>query len=255
MLTTNALAEPNAQHKPKIRAGTTSGASLNWAGYALDSPVGSVTDVNGSWIVPTVSCSKKNTYSAFWVGIDGDTSNTVEQIGTDSDCSSGSPNYYAWYEFYPAYPVNGIISVRPGDYISAEVSYIGNNQFTVSIVDHNNTQSTQSFSTTQAVSNAQRNSAEWITEAPWSGTVLPLANFGTAYYGYDNTGDINTNYATIKDPTTGNAVTGSIGSFYPSTSVNVNEIIMVTMSYKLKAQPSSPVSSDGTSFYVKWFHS
>ena len=27
-------------HKPKIREGTTSGGSSNWAGYALDSPVG-----------------------------------------------------------------------------------------------------------------------------------------------------------------------------------------------------------------------
>jgi hypothetical protein len=248
MLTINALAEPNAEHKPKIRAGTSSGLSTNWAGYALDSPVGSVTHVNGSWIVPTVSCSKRqNTYSSFWVGIDGDASSTVEQIGTDSDCSNGRPNYYAWYEFYPAYPINGIIPVSPGDKISADVSYdTSSNLFTVSIVDHNNGKSS---TTTQAVSGAQRNSAEWIAEAPSSiFGVLQLANFGTAYYGFDYTGDINTNYATI------NGNTGNISSFSPSTSVNVNKITMVTNRLVLKAQPST-VSSDGTSFSVKWSHS
>jgi hypothetical protein len=52
----------------------------------------SVTDVTGSWTVPAVDCTSPNGtpngYSSFWVGIDGYGSNTVEQIGTDSDCVS-----------------------------------------------------------------------------------------------------------------------------------------------------------------------
>ncbi len=84
-------------HKPKIKS--ENGGSANWAGYAVDSPAGSVTDVKGSWTVPAVTCSsRRSRYSSFWTGIDGDNSNTVEQIGTDSDCRNGKPNYYSWYD-------------------------------------------------------------------------------------------------------------------------------------------------------------
>jgi len=31
-------------------------------------------------------------------------STSVEQLGTDSDCDSGTPSYYAWYEMYPNHP-------------------------------------------------------------------------------------------------------------------------------------------------------
>jgi hypothetical protein len=239
------MAEP-VYHKPKIIEGTTSGYSSNWAGYALDAPTGSVTDVKGSWIVPAVTCSKKNTYSSFWIGIDGDNSPTVEQIGTSSDCNKGKATYYAWFEFYPAYPVNiPTVSVSPGDLISGEVNYnSGSDDFTVSITNSN---TGDSFSTTGKVSNAQRNSAEWIAEAPWRGTVLPLANFGTSYFGYVYTGDITTNSATI------DGITGNISSFKTSPTVNVNTITMSSLR-KIKAQPSA-ITPDGTSFWVKWFSS
>ena len=41
-----------------------------------------VSDVKGTWTVPTVTSSSVNSYSAVWVGIDGYADNTVEQIGT-----------------------------------------------------------------------------------------------------------------------------------------------------------------------------
>ena len=41
-------------------------------------------------------------YSSFWVGIDGYSSSSVEQLGTDSDCAGNTPDYYAWWEMYPA---------------------------------------------------------------------------------------------------------------------------------------------------------
>src|SRR5262245_38418315 len=71
--------------------------SSNWSGYAVTGAPGSVTDVQGSWVVPAVTCSGgPNQYAAIWVGIDGFNSNTVEQTGTDSDCQNGTPTYYAW---------------------------------------------------------------------------------------------------------------------------------------------------------------
>jgi hypothetical protein len=39
-----------------------------------------------------------------------------------------------------------------------------------------------SFDITSAVPNAQASSAEWIAEAPSSGGVLPLANFGSVTF-------------------------------------------------------------------------
>ncbi|TLY17450.1 MAG: hypothetical protein E6K86_01960 [Thaumarchaeota archaeon] len=224
---------------PRIRTLTNGAAtSTNWSGYAVTGPAGSVTDAKGSWIVPSVICSSAASYSSFWVGIDGFGSNTVEQTGTDSDCQNGIPTYYAWYEFYPgpAFLITGI-TVRPGDRISAEAIY-SSGLVTVTITD---TTTAQSF-TTSGGAGALRSSAEWIAEAPSSaGGVLPLANFGTAYLGQDNTGLSPTNYATV------NGVTGPISSFGPS----VQEITMVSSSGTTEAQPS-PLSTDGTSFSVAW---
>src|SRR5437016_1476144 len=78
--------------------------TANWSGYSVDTAASAVSDVKGTWTVPTVSVlpGTKTYYAASWIGIDGDISNTVEQIGTDSDQINGQPAYYAWYEMYPA---------------------------------------------------------------------------------------------------------------------------------------------------------
>ena len=100
-------------------------SSTNWCGYAVTASKGAVTKVQGSWIVPSVT-GTTTAYSSFWVGIDGFSSNTVEQIGTDSDISGGRPSYYAWYEFYPS-PMYEIrtLTIHPGDVMSATVTYSG----------------------------------------------------------------------------------------------------------------------------------
>lgn len=228
--------ESPASH-PVIR--NSAWSSLNWSGYAVTGTAGSVTNALGSWTVPSVTCTSTSSYAAFWVGIDGFTSSTVEQTGTMSQCQRGSPSYYAWYEFYPG-PLTTITSipVSPGNSISAGVSYSGGT-FTVTITD---VTTGKTFSTSQRVGSAQRSSAEWIAEAPSSGsTILPLANFGTSYFGVDNTGVTSTNYATI------GGVSGPISSFGSS----VQEMTMVTSSGALEAQPSA-LSADGTSFSVAW---
>jgi len=213
--------------------------SENWSGYAVTGS--SFTVAKGSWIVPSVNCGKTpNTYSAFWVGIDGYSSNTVEQTGTASDCNGSSPQYYAWYEFYPAGSVLiGSVPVSPGNTISASVTYSGG-KFTTTIT---NETTGKSYSKSAAVSGAKRSSAEWIAEAPCctrSGGILPLADFGTSYFGQDYTNISDTNDAT--DSTT----SGPIGDFSA-----VEKIIMVSSKGADEAVPSS-LSSDGTSFDVVW---
>ena len=220
--------------------------STNWSGFAVTGPSGSVTDVKGSWTVPSVTCSTKTTYSSYWVGIDGYNSNTVEQTGTDSDCSSGHAAYYAWYEFYPAASVTiSGFTVKPGDQVYTEVSYsTSTGQFTVTITD-----GPQTYSASASVSGAARSSAEWIVERPalcmgFHCKLTSLSNFGTVYLGTDYTSISGTNYATIL----GN--TGTIGSFGSA----VVRITMVNSAGTTLAEPSV-LSADGTSFSEAWFRS
>lgn len=238
----SALPTSSLVNAPRIHNDSVS--STNWSGFAVTGPSGSVSDAKGSWVVPTIqgTCSSTNQYSSFWVGIDGYSSGTVEQTGTDSDCQGGAPTYYAWYEFFP-HPsfLIGSITVHPGDVMSAEAHANGHGSFTVSITD---TTTHQSFSTNGNVKRAQQSSAEWIAEAPSSsGGVLPLANFGTVSFGVDNTGVASTCFATIS------GTTAAFNSF-----ANVHQITMVTSGGATKASPSNP-SGDNTSFSVRWVSS
>jgi peptidase A4-like protein len=208
------------RHDPNHKL--TESTSSNWSGYAA---TGSrFTSVSASWTEPTVVCSG-TAYSSFWVGLDGDTSSTVEQTGTDADCSGSTPQYYAWYEMYPKFPSDLSNPVKPGDAMSASVTTDGAGRFTLTISD-----STQNwtFSTTQRLKSAALASAEVIAEAPSSRSgVLPLADFGTV------------NFANA----TANGVSLA--------TLNPDPITMVSGS-TVKAQPSS-ISSNG-SFSVTWKH-
>jgi len=212
--------------------------STNWSGYAVTGS--SFTSAVGSWVVPTAACGAGYRYAAFWVGIDGYSSDTVEQTGTDSDCDGGSPSYYAWYEFYP-FPSFNIptLTITPGDRISAQVVYNGT-EFTITITD---VTTGKTFSKSATVSSAKRSSAEWIAEAPCctaGGGILPLADFGTVLFGDDSTGVAGTNYATDS------ATSGPIGSF-----PTIEEITMVSTTNAPEAIPSG-LSADGTSFSIFW---
>jgi hypothetical protein len=226
---------------PRVEGNVTVEDSTNWSGYAVTGS--SFTSAKGSWTIPTVTCSKTpNTYSSFWVGIDGWTSTTVEQTGTDSDCDGSSPSYYAWYEFYPAGSVLiSSVPVSPGNHMSASVTYSGT-EFTVTIT---NESTGKSFSKAGRVSGAKRSSAEWIAEAPCctnSGGILPLADFGTVDFGQDYTGVSGTNDATDS------SVSGQISDF----GSDVFESIMVNGSTGADEAVPSALTSDGTSFTVTW---
>ena len=146
--------------------------SLDWAGYsATGTPINTV---SGSWTQPAANCSSgKATQSAFWVGIDGfaPTDTTVQQVGTDADCSKGSKkvpskaSYYAWFEMYPGPLVvlnTASFPVAPTDVLTASVTQVGA-AYQLAIIDVGH----WTFSTTQAVSTTPLNaSGEWIVEAP-----------------------------------------------------------------------------------------
>ncbi|HET9172982.1 MAG TPA: G1 family glutamic endopeptidase [Actinospica sp.] len=159
-----------AHHHGKVVLHDTSD---NWAGYAATG--GNYTSVSSSWVQPSVSCGSEDTYSSFWVGIDGDGTSSVEQTGTEADCSGGQAEYSSWYEMYPANPVNYSDDVEPGDSFTASVTTDGSGNFTLTLTD--NTQGWNE-TTTQSSTTAQDGSAEVIAEAPYSNGVLPLSDFG-----------------------------------------------------------------------------
>jgi hypothetical protein len=171
----------------QIRSGRAQGrntvvTSSNWAGYAETGPSGDFTDVTSSWVQPAGRCSSGDQYSAFWVGLDGYSSRTVEQIGSETDCAGQTARYTAWYEIYPSAEVAFTNPVQAGDQLSASVSYEGSNKFRLAITD-----STQHWkrSVTRKLAGAARSSAEVIAEAPcctYRGGILPLTNFGTASF-------------------------------------------------------------------------
>ncbi len=155
--------------------------SANWAGYVATGASGGYTSVSSSWTEPASQCSQGNQYSAFWVGLDGYSSTTVEQTGSEVDCVNNTPKYSAWYEMYPAAPVYFTNPVQPGDQFSGAVSY-QDNSFQLTLVDstHDWTQTI-----TQALPSAPRSSAEVVAEAPCctaDGGVLPLTAFGSASF-------------------------------------------------------------------------
>lgn len=248
-----ALAEDDGGGMPPstpLRTGANS-PSLNWAGYVAgahirppeenhqdgnndDAQNDGVTAVAGRWTVPSLTCSATKAYSAVWVGMDGYTNRVVEQVGTQQNCVDGKAVYSAWYELYPG-PKNRLaMVVNARDTISAEVRY-ANGAFQFGL---RNLSNGQSFNTTVQQPSAARQSAEWIVEAPTStsGTILPLANFGTVAFS-DASFTIHGNSGSIAN---------SDGRHYP--------VVMANSDRTIKATPSR-LGDDGRSFSVTWHHS
>jgi hypothetical protein len=151
--------------------------STGWSGY-VDTGTG-FTEANGSWVEPSATCASSETsLAAFWVGIGGYSSATVEQDGTLIECYEGTAYQYSWWEMYPATDIQVVgETVAAGDEIHAVVARSGTS-YTLSVTD--STKTANSFSTTQTCSDCSNTSAEWIVEAPSGGSgVYPLADFGT----------------------------------------------------------------------------
>jgi hypothetical protein len=176
------MARPGGVARALGHGVNTTAESTNWSGYAVTGANGAFNSVSASWTQPTATCTSRRSaqYASFWVGLDGYSSDSVEQTGSDSDCDGRTPEYYGWYEMYPAYPVNFSNTVKPGDAMSASVTFSGSDTYTLVLHD-----ATQGWTQTvvQNESGLDRSSAEVITEAPSSNTgVLPLADFGTINY-------------------------------------------------------------------------
>ena len=107
----------------------------------------------------------------------------LAQLGTDSDCQSGIPQYSMWWEFFPAPSVPLDLPLQPGDSVTATVTF-QQGQFQLMIDDP---EEGVHFSTTQAGQVSDTSFAECIAEAPTiiddpatnRGYVAQLTDFGT----------------------------------------------------------------------------
>jgi len=208
-----------SSHAPMVRApgnaatlassnGDTELGSYNWSGFATLPPGSTlsgpgttpVNSVTGSWTLPQVSCSTgpyrdEDVIIAQWVGLDGFNDETVEQLGTGTECYEGVEYYYDWYEMFPNNTVqegptscinDNIDCPSPGDHITASVTSTlsdGTNDYTLSLTDANNPAQSFSATATCPATTCVNASAEWILERPafyipFGFQVVPQADYG-----------------------------------------------------------------------------
>lgn len=205
--------------------------SADWSGYADDGALGrKYAAVRGSWIEPALTCKSAATLVAFWVGLDGYATHTVEQAGTLGYCDGGSAYYYTWWEMYPNSLKVVSSAVRPGDRITASVVRHGA-KYTLKVRDPTTPGNNFTRTARCALLTCLDASAEWIAEAP-SGSAgeEPLADFGT--------------WKLVHAAVTSGGKRGVISSF------PADEITMVSGSTVL-ARPGS-LNAAGNSFTDKW---
>jgi hypothetical protein len=174
---------PNPNTKARARAQATVGAaanaaSFNWSGYVAND--GGYTSVTSNWIQPAVTCSSNGIVS-FWVGLDGWTNGTVEQTGTGADCRTGKPQYYAWWQTFPANSQQTyVVTVAPGDSLSSTVSF-ADGQYTLVLTD--STQAWTKTTVAAAPAGSANASAEIVAEAASvNKAVTLLPEFATATF-------------------------------------------------------------------------
>jgi Peptidase A4 family len=209
-----------------------------WAGYVVRAGDRSFNSATASWTQPRVVCNRPGSSAAFWIGLGGARagSKSLEQIGTSADCSERAVvSYSAWYQLFPAPPVELTVSVAPGDRLTASVSVTAG---IVGLSLRNNT-SGEAFSTEIWMRAPETDSAEWIVEAPSACFAtcapLPLADFGTARF---------TSAATSVD-----AHAGAIGDGAWS-----RLRLEMAPQRGRKAAAATRLSADGSSFTVRRLH-
>jgi hypothetical protein len=208
--------------------GLTQVQSTNWSGYA-DTGSGFST-VTGSWTEPSASCTSTTSLAAFWVGIDGYSSSSVEQDGTLIECYRSVAYQYTWWEMYPTNAIQVVGStLHAGDSITASVVRSGSS-YTLKVTD--SSRSGDNVNTTQSCSGCANSSAEWIAEAPsGSSGVYPLSHFST--------------WTDSSSTVVAGSTSGVISSFTD------DEITMINSSGTAKATPGA-LNGSGNGFSVTW---
>ena len=192
------VAHPELHHGALVTAGTET--TSNWSGFELRGATGTYDWVTGMWNVPSVTGeSNTHTYSAFWIGLDGDGVSDLVQAGTEQEnynfnflfFSISISVYYAWTEFLPQQATEQQIAnfpITPGDEIFCEV-WMGNagsgptlsGAFGVMLLENLTTSESTWVYTPVGTTVVGGSEAVWIMERPSLGTALTdLADYSSA---------------------------------------------------------------------------
>lgn len=195
--------------------------STNWSGYVVSSNKHNITSVVSTFTVPKVT-SPPSGFAATWGGIGGFGTNDLIQAGV-SEFASPSQQYSAWYELLPADSVpihncsgNSACKVSPGNKMTVTIKQVASKKwkFTISDAGHWTWHKTVSY-------NSQRDSAEWILEAPFiNDKQSKLPHVSKAFFGPKST--------FVKGGTTDTIAKG-----------NADKVLMFTTSHKREATPSA----------------
>ena len=223
--------------------------SQHWSGYMMNGPVVSFTLATGTWTVPKATCTvgDADRLSAVWVGLGGYTpgSQTLEQVGTDSNCNtSGGADYFAWFEVLPDISHTIPLKVSAGDTITGTVKILNANLIEFQV--RNRTRRWEWHRKIPATV-ADDSSAEWIVEAPYACSnggcrQAPLTNFGSV-----RIHDISTIGNGRRGTLATTAWTRTPLHFIPCTRILFNG----SVSSRAAAKPRTP-SADGTQFTIGW---
>jgi hypothetical protein len=190
----------------QVSAGTIT--SLDWAGYAVTADAGqTIGRIQDLLTIPDVNCAQStlgssgHAVASVWAGLDGFTSNTVEQAGIGADCSTTTnpATYFAFYEMYPL-PAVTFTGVSPGDAIVVIVHRVSTGWDLV-LQDRTNGASITTVQPCPSGSNCKDANGEAITE-DYNGSVP--AGYNLADFGLDNQTDLLA--------TSGSGRNGSLGS-------------------------------------------
>jgi hypothetical protein len=205
------VARPDVRHVKPVKASNYE-TSSNWSGFELRGAANTYDLVMGEWYVPTVYYeTNAHTYSAYWIGLDGDGTSDLWQAGTEQEITDvyilglhfDFTSYYAWTEFLPPQATEQVIpnfTVTPGDLIFTEV-WVGNagqgaslsGAYGIAFVeDLSRGEYTTIYTcrglsifgvcTTIGQTAVGGSEAEWIMERPTVGGSLPdLANYNYSY--------------------------------------------------------------------------
>lgn len=157
-------------------------SNLSWAGYAVSISSGTmqpqVNSINASWVVPQINASARDGVSSVWIGVGGEGTKSLIQVGTEQDKVNGQDFYSAWYEMLPDLSVNTGINVYPCDSMAASLSLVDvlSGEWNIQIHDLTNGQ----VFNQNVCYNSTRISGEWIVERPTlqNGQIGNLVDFG-----------------------------------------------------------------------------
>ena len=156
----------------------------NWSGYALAGT--RFTTVTGTFTVPTLSATAAcDENVSEWVGLDGYDDHHLIQAGVlesranpyTGRCASGATWVLPWTEVLPSNPapVAGL-AVNPSDSVTVSIAQHATASWEITLTDNT---TGHTYSTSQAYDGPAR-SAEWIVEAPGTGSSGVLAPYAPA---------------------------------------------------------------------------